>query len=254
MIAFSLNDLYLFNDLVHHIYCCPDSSQMRLALLEKLTALVDFDGGSFYLSTVSNDQKLCSPVVYHIDPKFGEKYLQVYEQLDYSKALMFTGRSMTYRESDIVADSKRILTSYYQMFYQAYHFHYSLHSSISYRGRFLGVMSLFRSTEKENFSQDDIELIGLLTTHLENSLYHRFIVALDSHKKITVSQAVKKYYLTERQKVILQQLLDGRENEQICEKLGITNNTLKKHISNIYKKLNINSRIQLFKMIKESEK
>ncbi|WP_281165226.1 helix-turn-helix transcriptional regulator [Liquorilactobacillus sicerae] len=222
--------------------------------MQKLTYLVDYDGGTFYLSNIENDHRLTSPIVYNVDSHFGKKYLQVYNQLDYSKALMYTGRSVTYRESDIIDEGKRILTPYYQMFYRSYHFHYSLHSSISYKNHFLGVMSLFRNEQKENFSQDDIELIELLTTHLENSLYHYFLMEFYSQKKITVSQAVKKFRLTNRQTIILKSLLDGLENNQICENLCITNNTLKKHISNIYKKLNISNRVQLFKMINEKEK
>lgn len=254
MISFSLNDLYIFNDIIHHIYCCSDNTKMRLLLMQKLTYLVDFDGGSFYLSAIDDEQKITSPVIYNIDSAFGEKYLQVYNKFDYSKALMFTDRSMTYRESDIVSDNQRILTPYYQMFYKDYHFHFSLHSIISFKGRFLGIMSLFRNDQKENFTQNDIELVRLLTTHLENSLYHHFQTEIYSPKKMTVSQVTQKYHLTEQQKIILQKLLDGIDNKQICSQLGITNNTLKKHISNIYKKLQIKNRVQLFKTIKERGK
>ena len=43
----------------------------------------------------------------------------------------------------------------------------------------------------------------------------------------------------------------GEENAVICTELMITANTLKKHILNIYRKLGIKNRVQLFKMIKE---
>ncbi|WP_396426541.1 helix-turn-helix transcriptional regulator [Lentilactobacillus hilgardii] len=39
----------------------------------------------------------------------------------------------------------------------------------------------------------------------------------------------------------------------MCDQLYITNNTLKKHILNVYRKLGINNRVQLFKMVRESE-
>ena len=47
--------------------------------------------------------------------------------------------------------------------------------------------------------------------------------------------------------------MDGRDNAAICEELAISVNTLKKHILNIYRKLGIKNRVQLFKMIKEKE-
>ena len=47
--------------------------------------------------------------------------------------------------------------------------------------------------------------------------------------------------------------MKGKDNNTISEELQISVNTLKKHILNIYRKLNINNRVQLFKMIKEKE-
>lgn len=71
--------------------------------------------------------------------------------------------------------------------------------------------------------------------------------------KITVTEAVAKYDLTRREHTILKQLMSGKDNAQICDELVITPNTLKKHILNIYHKLGIKSRVQLFKMVKEFE-
>ena len=68
---------------------------MREQLIAQLSFLLDFDGSTFYLASPQNDQQLTSPVVVNIDPVFGQKYLACYDQLDYSKGLMFTGRSMT---------------------------------------------------------------------------------------------------------------------------------------------------------------
>lgn len=45
--------------------------------------------------------------------------------------------------------------------------------------------------------------------------------------------------------------MQGLPNDVICGQLTITNNTLKKHILNIYKKLSIRNRTQLFKMVRE---
>ena len=70
---------------------------------------------------------------------------------------------------------------------------------------------------------------------------------------MTVSAAVQEYNLTRREETILRLLMEGRDNVRICEALVITENTLKKHILNLYRKLGINNRVGLFKMIKEKE-
>ena len=72
-------------------------------------------------------------------------------------------------------------------------------------------------------------------------------------EKLTVTQAVEQYGLTRREDTILRNLMQGKENPVICEELTISTNTLKKHILNIYRKLGIRNRVQLFKMIREHD-
>ena len=64
-------------------------------------------------------------------------------------------------------------------------------------------------------------------------------------------QCEERFHLTARETTILGLLMQGLPNDVICEKLTITNNTLKKHILNTYKKMSIRNRTQLFKMVKE---
>ena len=47
--------------------------------------------------------------------------------------------------------------------------------------------------------------------------------------------------------------MEGQGNRQISETLVITENTVKKHILNIYRKLGVRSRVQLFKKIQGME-
>ena len=50
--------------------------------------------------------------------------------------------------------------------------------------------------------------------------------------------------LSEREKEILQKLTEGAENLAIAEMLCITTNTVEKHLTNIYKKLGVKSRLE----------
>ena len=74
-----------------------------------------------------------------------------------------------------------------------------------------------------------------------------------SFEKLTISEAINKYELSKRESMVLKELKSGKDNNVICEELFITTNTLKKHILNIYRKLGIKNRVQLFKMVKEKE-
>jgi DNA-binding CsgD family transcriptional regulator len=54
--------------------------------------------------------------------------------------------------------------------------------------------------------------------------------------------------LTEREHEVVQGILEGYTYMQIAEKYFITIDTVRSHIKNIYKKLSINSKAQLFKL------
>lgn len=54
--------------------------------------------------------------------------------------------------------------------------------------------------------------------------------------------------LTSRQKTVYELILEGKSNKEIMEELYIEQSTLKSHINQIYKKLNIKSRQELKSM------
>lgn len=72
-------------------------------------------------------------------------------------------------------------------------------------------------------------------------------------EKLTITEATERFHLTKRERTVVRELLDGKENDVICDELSISVNTLKKHILNIYRKMGICRRVQLFKMVKERE-
>ena len=55
--------------------------------------------------------------------------------------------------------------------------------------------------------------------------------------------------LTNREKEVLDLLIKGYPSEVICSTLFISTNTLKRHVQNIYNKLNVHSRAELFKLL-----
>ncbi|SHJ12642.1 regulatory protein, luxR family [Clostridium cavendishii DSM 21758] len=63
-----------------------------------------------------------------------------------------------------------------------------------------------------------------------------------------------KYNITEKQSEIIELILEGVTYKQIAEKLFISPKTVDNHIQNIYKKLNVNSKMQLSHLIRSNEK
>ncbi|WP_242845436.1 response regulator transcription factor, partial [Clostridium sporogenes] len=90
----------------------------------------------------------------------------------------------------------------------------------------------------------DIEL-----TPKENNFIKNLINIMEPEK-------AKSELLTEREKEVMEILLEGASNKQIGEKLNISLATVKTHMINIYSKLQVSNRVQAvekYKIIKASK-
>ena len=195
------NDWLILNSIIYEIYTTADFDQMRRKFLEQMKMLVDFDSADFYLASSGEEYHLKAPVTYHCDEDLSE----VYDSIDYSRGIMYSGKSIVYRETDIISDDMRVKTEYYQKVYKPNNWHYSLQMIMAKEKKFLGVVTMYRNG------------------------------------------------LTKQEHNILHLLMEGKDNSFICDYLSISINTLKKHILNIYRKLGIRNRVQLFKKIREKE-
>ena len=238
------NDWMVLNNIIYKIYTTEDLTAMRTQLFEQLKLVIDFDSGDFYLASTDGEEELVSQVTYNCDEDASSKY----SELDYSRGIMYSGKSMVYRETDIISDEKRMETEYYKKVYRPNSWHYSLQIILGYHKEFLGVITLYRTIGKDNFVYDDVFLMDMLKDHLAYRLYR---AKYDTKERtLTPQELAEKYELTKRESMVLSLLLTDDDNEAMCDKLSISVNTLKKHILNIYRKLGVKNRIQLLKMVK----
>ncbi len=242
-----INDWLVLNNMIYKIYTTEDEFRMRCDFLEQLQTLVDFDSADFFVADADRPQELVRPAMYRCK----EDHELLYAYLDYSQEILFLGNSMVYRETDIVTEIRRQQKEYYKKLYQPNGWHYSMQMIIAYDKKFLGVATFYRAMGRDNFQYDDIFMLDMLKEHLAYRLQNDRKRAQHREKKLTIQEAVKKYQLTKREETILGFLMDGADNIQICDELVISLNTLKKHILNIYRKLGIRNRVQLFKMVRE---
>lgn len=243
------NDWIMLNNIIYKIYTTENFDDMRYEILDQLKMVLDFDSADFYMASREEGKLLCNPVTYNCDMDLSE----MYEDLDYSRGIVASGKMLIYRETDIISDEARVQTDYYQKVYKPNNWHYALQMVIARNKKFLGAITFYRTIGKENFLYDDIFVLDMLKDHLAYRLEQFYKSEETGMDKITVTEAVVKYDLTKREHMILKQLMSGEDHAQICEELVISSNTLKKHILNIYRKMGIKNRVQLFKMVKEFE-
>ncbi|MDD3370133.1 MAG: LuxR C-terminal-related transcriptional regulator [Lachnospiraceae bacterium] len=243
------SDFMVLNNIIYKIYTTEDLCAMRENLLEQVRLVLDFDGADFYLADPDNPTGLVEPVAFN----GGSLLAAQMDEKDYSRGIMYSGKSIVYRETDIISEEKRVQTEYYQKVYRSNNWHFALQMILGREKDFLGVITFYRTIGKDNFSYDDILLLDMLKEHLAYRLWVGQCEQKKAVEKLSVSQAAESYHLTRREHMILRMLMDGKDNDTISSELSITVNTLKKHILNIYRKLEVNNRVQLFKMIREKE-
>lgn len=243
------NDWMVLNRIIYTIYTTEDLTAMREKFLEQMRLVIDFDSADFYLAGGGKEDGLAAPVTYNCD----DERLMRYDETEYGKDIMCGGKSLAYRETDIIADDERKASEYYKKVYVTNNWHYSLHMVLCVDKKFLGIITFYRVVGKDDFQYDDIFLLDMLKDHMAYRLCKSAEEQVDYGGKITVSDAALQYRLTKREETILRLLLAGMDNEKICTELVISVNTLKKHVLNIYRKLGIRNRVQMFKMIRERE-
>jgi len=91
-------------------------------------------------------------------------------------------------------------------------------------------------------------LIGIV---LSRKLFTKTVVVTEQKHGVINNDELLKTGLSKREAEILLLIHEGLSNQQIADKLFLSENTIKKHISNIFLKLNVERRTEAIKRAKE---
>ncbi|MEA4973788.1 MAG: helix-turn-helix transcriptional regulator [Candidatus Metalachnospira sp.] len=243
------NDWVVVNSIIYKIYAVEDGYKMREGFLEDMKMVLDFDSADFYVASGDEEKKLINPAMYNCNEDLSELYEKSNRDIDN----VFKGKSIVFRGTDIEPEEKAVNSKFYNNVCRPNNWHYTLHIVLSFNKELMGMLTFYRTVGKGNFDYDDIFLMDMLKNHLSLRLSWDRDNYDITHEKLTVSKASDKFALTKQEHMILKMLMEGMDNNAICDSLSISVNTLKKHILNIYRKLGIKNRVQMFKMIKEKE-
>ena len=114
------------------------------------------------------------------------------------------------------------------------------------RGEFLGTLTLFRAAGSGSFSEAEEQYIQSVGRYLQLAVYRHLNEQQVCRSLEQVMESItRQAHLTPREREILFLLYQTETNPDICDRLGITEHTLQKHLQNLYRKLNISSRWEL---------
>lgn len=95
-----------------------------------------------------------------------------------------------------------------------------------------------------------VNLIALIWFRFFFDKYYIDSMIITGHQK-SIELICNKYNITQRESEIFSLILQGKSNKEIMSILDLSLNTVRNHIYNLYQKLGINSRTQLFKLVLE---
>lgn len=244
------NKIQIFNNAVYQIYNVEDFESMKREVLNSLKHMIPNRCGTFLMAGGPGGGQggtLHSPVC------LPEKYVEMeqrygnFEDRDFSNWILRKSRSVLVRISDLLDETVRMETEIYKNCFEPYGLHYSLDLTIISRGELLGCLTLYRSSEDEDFNEEEMEILKMLSDHLNARFSMNKYGSVQVHKTGIgrIGNLISRYDLTKREAEVLNRILQGATNEQICEELFISPNTLKKHLHNLYAKAGVRNRVQL---------
>ncbi|MCC2865145.1 helix-turn-helix transcriptional regulator [Anaerovorax odorimutans] len=244
------NELGIISRIIYMIHTMEDLDEMRLAFLKLLQVLIPYGIATFVLSSNTGEYKLERPVTVNGgDVEILSNYLERFKHDDYSRWIFFAKESMTYRETDLLSEETRTNTKFFKEVYSGANIHYSAQISLAHREEFLGVVSIYRMKGTPDFSDKEMYMLDQLKKHLSFRLYKEIEKNYGEGMAASVEMLAAEYGLTHRENEILKLLLAEVPTEEIIEKLCISLHTLKKHKSNLYKKLHISGKWELYKLL-----
>lgn len=243
----------LINSIALRIHDTRDLDEMIREFLSVINVLIPYDRASFYFA----DEK--DPYSKSIGVNLSQEDLRLYvenfAEIDPYIPLMglISDNQEPIRASDYAASVPIENTEYYELVWKPKGIRHSMMLPMAREGVWLGSINLFRHGEKEDFTDEEVELSKILMDHLQIRLWrekcNRNEQAISENLSNLKKHFVDKCGLTDRECEVVFLTTKGMTDAEICDKMAISKNTLKKHISNIYGKLEISSRVELLKTI-----
>lgn len=248
----TLEDWYVLEQLNHLIFDAP-ALKLLPQLLEALKPLVPYSHSLTHFVRYDEGEMVSFQYESSDIPR---QHLQLYEdKFIMSDYINWYARGMcssVFRESDVVPDSLRLSSKFMSGWMKPLGLYHGVGMIISRNDvKYAGVY-LYRGEEDDDFSDRDLEILNVLQERLWRKFFHAFPNGIIDENLDTLPENVIRLdrRLTHREQEILAYIDAGVLRNDLSDQLHITENTLNKHLANIYRKLNISAYEQLIQMLK----
>lgn len=241
----------LINDIILSIYATPNLEKMRKFFLKSLRVLISYDKAMFDFGTnKENNIIFFDPVAVNIKEEHLRKYFEYYQKMDYTLWIFAQSNAIVYRDTELIDNRIREKTEIFNDWMLPMDTYFTGGTSIIHKGILLGSLTLFRSEISGDFSDKDLFILNILNGHLSNRL-----IQIQQRNKTDMFERedgynfTRRFNLTNREIEIIELVFAGLTNQEISNRIFVSPNTVKKHVQNIFRKLEVKSRTQLIKVL-----
>ena len=228
------NTFLMINDMIYDLYSCTSLNEIKAKFLLRLKMVIPYSYASILLHETTEDPdtiRLTTPIC--IPESFTEaenEYMKVADE-DHLLWLLHS------REPRHVHC------------YRKYNIFDSMQYASVYQQELLGILTLFRTEKDGPFTNEDMFYLQAIGMHLNAVLYQiTHSQPQTNDLKQTLAYLKNTCHLTNRELQIAEQVYQYRNNDEIAQSLGIRENTLQKHLQNIFRKTNVTSRWELLRL------
>jgi DNA-binding CsgD family transcriptional regulator len=241
-------DWIIITDLIYKLNTAQTNRELRQEFLDNIHHAFAFDCASFF-TAADFKEKMPDPVGYNLTMDIKKAYAEVKEE-DHLAWAYNLNESIVISDEDFLSDDDR-RTHFFQSMNLREDWRYGLNLCLYYDGEFLGIAAFHNYPESGDFPARAADILDVIKPHLALALYR---LTRDSKQVLTEKlpnseRLLYEYTLTHREVETLKLILSGIPTNEICDLLSISPNTLKNHLQNIYRKLDVHNRIELVQKV-----
>ena len=247
------NVLQVLSNTLYQIYNTEDFLEMKKQVLRSLKYLIPCECVTVctYLTREENGEQveyLGDPIAYPEEfVEIEEIYMTIADR-SFSRWIVQRRHATVSRATALMSDEEREKTEVFVKTFKPYGLYYGLYLTVVHNAEFLACISIYRKKEDGDFTEDDAFILQALSEHLNIRFYNQRHGHPLTENPYELERKFTDYDLTAREAEILSLIINKKDNEEIADMLCISNNTLKKHLQNIYRKTEVANRLQLMKL------
>lgn len=245
------NKFLIYNEILYSLNTCQTADDLKTQFLPKLKMLIPFSYASILFfhvdkktSAIDFDTPICYPDLF---TEAENEYIKNFDK-DSLLWLIHSPESTLVQESTLINEKKRINSFLYKHCYAKYDIYDTLQYSITYGGKALGILTLFRTRIDGAFSDEDIFFLRSCGAHLNLLIHHLQSQRVSGSSATDIEFLKQNYSLTNRESELLTLILSYCTIEEMAHKLKITEHTVQKHLQNLFRKMNVSSRWDILRL------